>query len=302
MPNNSIIPVGTTPLALSENAAVGDELGRSGLAFGDLVKRTGQAIADTQNKLNSTAATTASALATTLVDVIALQEKVYDDQGTLTDINNHTSQLPLINFIDPVVYQWSRVHLQGLYFAREWASASERQTESHVSSGGAGQGGLLLILGAGYNYNKQSDVTSQSTQATTSDYAVGQMRMNALLEPRKDIGVPKPIQVIQGPYLSIVAGEIQPVMDGGRLVARTMSVLVEYHRRDGTAIPGKIISVETDGVPWAYVTTDGQTDNNGRVEITLRRDFLDEDADTSPQDTVVSTRIGMVQNNTTVTF
>lgn len=302
MPNNSIIPVGATPLALSENAAVGDELGRSGLAFGSLVERTGQAIAETQNKLNATAATTASALATTLVDVIALQEKVYDDQGTLIEIKNHTSQLPLINFIDPVVYQWSRVRLQGLYFASEFASASERQTSSQVSTEGSGQAGFAIILGAGYNYNSNSQSATQSTQNTTSDIAVGQIRMNALLEPRKDIGVPKPVQVIQGPYLSIIAGEIQPVMEGGHLVARTMSVLIEYHRRDGTVIPSKTISVETDGVPWTYVTANGQTDSNGRVEITLRRDFLDEDADTSPQDTIVSARIGMIQNNTTVTF
>ncbi len=46
----------------------------AGLAFGDLIKLTGKAVADTQQVLNKTAAESTSALATTRVDVVAVQK------------------------------------------------------------------------------------------------------------------------------------------------------------------------------------------------------------------------------------
>jgi len=80
-----------------------------------------------------------------------------------------------------------------------------------------------------------------------------------------------------------------------------MSMIVQYNRRNGSPIAGKAISIETNGVSWSY-TGDQETNTSGQTEILLRREFLDEDADTSPMDIIVSARIGMVQNNVTVVF
>lgn len=304
MPNGSNLPVGTGTMVLA-NAAEADvsgELLNAGVAFGDLVQTTGMAVAETQNRLNSTSATSATALATTLVDIIAVQEKIYDDQGNITEMKSHTRQLPLINFIDPVFYQWNYVRLQGQFVAREFATAAESYRNNWTSSSKSGQGGILIVLGGGRTTYDSSRTTTTSTSETTEDISFGRIRMNAMLTPRTDVSVPKPAQVIRGPNIAIVQGEIIDIAGpDAALAGRTMSVLLEYRRRDGTPIAGKNISIDTDGAAWSFVA-DQQTNADGQVEILLSRTFVDPEADTSPIDVIVTARIGLVQNSTTVTF
>lgn len=297
-----LMPVGSfsSTLAVS-NANVSDEISRAGASFGDLVLKTGQAVAETMKKLNETGAETATQLANTLVDVIALQEKVYDDLGTISEVKSHVQHLPLVNFIDPVFYEWSQVRLQGVFIAREFAAATSVDTSQSSSSDKSGQGGLLVILGGGRTTFDAQGSSTEFDSASDSDLSYGNVRMNALLSPRRDVGVPKPTQVIQGPRLAIIHGSKADVLDGDAIKARTMDVLIQYHRRDGTPIQGKSISIETPGVSWSF--TGGQTtDAQGNVQIQLRRDFIGEEPDTSQKDFVVSARIGIVQNSSTVTF
>lgn len=300
---NQLIPTGRNSRSLLADAAVGDEISRAGLGLGELIKTTGLAVAETQNKLNDTGARTATALAETLVDVIAVEEKVYLDDGTLDSSNSRTidQKLPLITFIDPVFYQWSNVRLQGRFIANEFASDNSSESSSFSSSESHSQQGLMLLFGGGHINTQYSSSQRESEVETTSDFSYGQMRMNTLLEPRADIGIPKPNQAIQGPRLSLIQGEVIDIMDAGRIAARTMSMVVQYNRRDGSPISGKAISIETDGVSWSY-TGDQETDVTGQTELLLRREFLDEEADTAPVDIIVSGRIGLVQNNVTVVF
>jgi hypothetical protein len=297
-------PIGsfTTTLAVKD-ANVTDEISRAGASFGDLILTTGKAVAETQRKLNETGANTATELANTLVEVIALQERVFDDQGNVIEGKSYVQHLPLVNFIDPVFYQWSQVRLQGLFYAGEFASASS--TSSVSASGSANVGINFLAVSGGYT-GKSS--TSQVNTDRDSDMSYGNIRMNALLEPRADIGVPKPTQIIQGPRLAIIHGAIADVKPAAVLTGRTMAVMIEYHKRDGSPLADKSISIEAPGMQWSYMVlnapteTPQQTDADGKLEIQLRREFLDEDADTAPKDFVVSARIGILQNNSTVTF
>jgi len=302
MANQTLMPKGAKSGALLANAAVGDEIGRAGAGFGELVERTGAAVAATQNLLNDTGARTATALAETLVDVVAVQEKVYRDDGSLDTSIAHTRKLPLISFIDPVFYKWSSVRVQGRFWANEFSSEVQTDTSSGSSgSGGVSASAFGISLGAGYNYNRSS--SSSGNVERTTDSSVGQMRMNALLEPRSDVSIPKPNQVIRGPRLSLIQGALEDVLDGAALVARTMSLLIQFNRRDGSPIAGKAISVESDGIAWSYVGGPlAVTDGSGQVEITLRRDFVGETPDTTPTDFIVSARVGLVQNSIGVTL
>lgn len=298
---NQLRPAGSSSVPLANDASVTDELQRAGLGLGQLVETTGAAVAATQDQLNETGARTATALATTLVDLIAVEERIFHDDGTLDTVQTHTRQLPLINFIDPVFYQWSNVRLQGRYIASEFSASAESNTYSSQRREGSGQGGLLLILGGGYNNYRSTRTSTDTLNTVDNDLSYGQMRMNTLLEPRRDIGIPKPNQAIQGPRLSLIQGEIADEMDSGTITARTMSVLIQYNQRDGSPISGKAISVETNGVSWSFVS-DPTTNTDGQLEIQLRREFIGEGADTSPVEIIVSARIGLVQNNITVTF
>jgi hypothetical protein len=305
---NTLLPLGagSTTLGLTGTADVSDELQRAGMSFGKLVEFTGQAVADTQLKLNQTGAAMATTLATTQVDVIAVQESVYDDAGNLSEAKTYTRKLPLINFIDPVFYEWTAVRLQGQFYAREMvtsAEASRTVSAGSEGSGGAGLSVLGIVLGSGARGKSSQTTTVSSDVDTSSDVSLGHVRASALLQPRRDIGVPAPRQVVRGPSLNVVAGEIKDVVVSGKLVARTMSALLELRKRDGTAIADKAISIETDGAPWSFSTPGAEKTNaGGQVAITLRRDFLGDTPDTAPKDVVLSARLGLVSNSTTLTF
>lgn len=301
----SLVPIGagTTALALPGVADVSDELRRAGMSFGKLVEFTGQAVADTQMKLNQTGAAMASVLATTQVDVIAVQESVYDDEGNLEESKTYTRKLPLINFIDPVFYEWTAVRLQGQFWAGELVTSRESTTASSASSDRSGNAGLFIWLGAGSTSHSFSSRKTSSDVDTSADRSYGHVRASALLQPKRDIGVPAPRQVVRGPSLNVIAGEIVDITASGTLVARTMSALLELRKQDGTPISGKAISIETEGAPWSFSTPGAETtDAAGQVAITLRREFVGEEPDTSPVDVVLSARLGLVSNSTTLTF
>ena len=289
------------PRVLAEDANVSDELRGAGIAFGTLVERTGAAVAATQLQLDTSSAATASALAATLVNVIAVREQVFRDDGTLDHVTNHVRPLPLISFIDPVFYQWTSVRLQGEFYAREFAASSETTSSYSGSNFVLFGSGVSMFFGPGMLTSGSGSGSTTTTTDVSTDVSLGRIRASALLEPRDDVGIPKPNQVIRGPRLALIQGEIADVMDGGDLIGRTMSVLLQYSRRNGAPIAGKALSVESSGVPWRHLGT-GVTDAAGQIQIELRRDFLDEDADTTPASFVITARIGLVSNSVTVTF
>jgi hypothetical protein len=208
-----------------------------------------------------------------------------------------------VNFIDPVFYEWTAVRLQGQFFARELVASSENSGSSASSSDGLGNAGYGIIFGLGYVSSSQSSAKSSSDVDTSSDASFGHIRASALLQPKRDVGVPKPRQVVRGPSLNVIAGEIQDEINGGNLTGRTMSALIELRKQDGTPIADKAISIETDGAPWSFTDpAQDTTDAQGQVAITLRRDFLGQAPDTSPKDVIVSVRLGLVSNSTTLTF
>lgn len=281
--------------------AIGDEVEAAGVAFGDLVETTGMAIAKTQLRLDMNSAATAQALAQTQVDVIAARETIYDDSGNISDQVDHTMKLPLINFIDPVFYEWSHVRLQGQFYAMEVATATEARQKQYTKQSRTGQAGLLVLFGGGQTKNSYSSNTTQTGSESARDTSIGRMRMNSLLRPREDVTVPKPTQVIQGPNIQILQGQFTPNETDGVLQSRQMEVIIQYFTRAGEPIPNKEFSVETGGLSWEYTNpAQRQTDANGTVSITLRRYFADPEADTTPANFIVTVRKGMLNNSTTV--
>jgi hypothetical protein len=230
------IGAGSTALGLTGSADVSGELKTAGMSFGKLVEFTGQAVADTQMKLNETGAAMTSALATTQVDVIAVQESIYDDDGNLDQSKTFARKLPLINFIDPVFYEWTAVRLQGQFYAREFVSSTESSAHVHTSSESYGNVGLGIVFGLGHYSFGWSDTKTQSDIDTSADASFGYVRASALLQPKREIGVPPPRQVMRGPSLNVIAGEIKDEINAGNLTGRTMSALIELRKQDGTPI------------------------------------------------------------------
>jgi len=281
---------------------IGNELETAEIGFGQLIEKVGRAVGETTLKLAQTGAATAGTLATTLVDVIAVEEVNYDENGNQTGLTTYNRKIPLINFMDPVFYEWTDVRLQGTFVGEEFADASKSSSVSHPSSKNSGQSGLLIVLGLGRTTEDHANTQVETTQTSGTDVSFGSVRLNALLQPRKDIGVPKPKLSVQGPRLSILQGEVKTVMPGGTTPGeRTMMLTITYTRQDGSGIPHKTLAIKTEGVSWEYVSVgQKETDEHGQVDVRLKRQLIPgEGVDPTfpPVAAVVSVRKGMVSTS-----
>lgn len=186
-----------------------------------------------------------------------------------------------------------------------------------LAKGALGEaGGLGGNAQASLYYNNSS---TQIGSSSASDVSYGQMRMNAELTPVADIGVPKPTQVFVSPRIGVTA---QDITDNGSV--RTVEVLLEYVRplrkderaadgtREKTYLPvaDKAIVIEAPGLTWTFADSEKKvTDTAGQLRIRLSRELPVKDPanltlglDRSPKSFVLTARVGLVRNDTTVTF
>jgi hypothetical protein len=338
MADTTNLPVGMQTGTLSVNGPGTDVAGTldgAGMALGDLVKQVGMAVAETQRRLNDSCAETANTLAGTLVDVVAVRHTHYNDNGTYASGGNINSRLPLANFMDPVNYHLADVRLQGMFYASEIKSASTTSTDtSRYSSstsihlgGFMSQPGLAAGVGAaadaarngtGSGYASQYETGTQTGTASASEYQYGQVRMNAEMVPRNDIGVPKPRHVVRGPTLLLlprgVATRPAVVAPEAPLQERSTVVRVSYRRRptetakEGSGIKDASFVVETGGLEWSFCDEDGvknetveytRTDASGDLYFVVRRGFAP-GADTAPRAWTLTARIGLVNASVSI--
>ena len=306
-------PFGALPtsitLALPGSADVNDATKQAGLAFGKLIETTGLAVADSQRQLNDVGAASTTALAAQLVDVIAAQVNAFDDDGNLdaTGSKTITQKLPLINFIDPVFYEWAQVRLQGLFFASEFDASTETSTSSVSTTASASNSGIGFLLGAGKNSFTFGVRGSSSDVDTTVESSFGHIRASALLQPKTDIGVPKPRQLIDAPSLAVIVGpDVDDVTEPG---VRRKKATIQCNKRDGSpqeagkALP---LSIEVSGALWAFDPTTpadaGKTEAGGGVRILLKRVLPvpagTTESDKTPADVTVVARLGIVSTTT----
>ena len=336
MANTGIIP-SDNPSLLPNIAEVAPEIEAAGKAFGTLLLRTGNAVAESQRRLDKASADTTVALAKTLVDVVAVREIGYNDDGTINPdlCRDIVSKMPLVDFMDPVFYKWPEVHLQGVFMAEEFGVASQSSISAKSTTGAEVSTSLTIKFGklamAGYerkiNASSINQLTSNTTQTASESYSYGNIRMNARLVPRTDVGVPKPLHVVRGPRLNFFPANPADVTTATPQT-RTLDLEIKFTRYDGTPIggsdTGKSIAIDTGGLTWSFLDNGNKkaggdprgcwkTDEAGVINIRLTRTFDDGTksdeagtqpvrADRSPASFVISARIGMVSNSIVVTF
>ena len=299
-------------LDLNDTADVNDATRKAGMSFGKLIETTGLAIADSQRQLNEVGAASTSALAAQLVDVIAAQVNAYDDDGNLDATGTKTlpMKFPLINFIDPVFYEWAQVRLQGQFFATEFVGSTEASTGSVSVGASAGNTGGFLF-GAGSNKFSLAVHRNSSDIDTTVEQSFGHIRASALLQPKTDIGVPKPRQLIDAPSLAVQVGP--DVDDVTELGARRKKLSILCYKRSGEKQDAdKLLplSIEVAGAMWTFdpaVAGDaGKTTAEGSVPVLIKRVFPvvagQADPDKTPVDVTVTVRLGVVSSTTVVRF
>lgn len=337
--SESTLPAAVAGVSLSETgtaANTGTQINAAGMAFGQLIHHVGEAVADTQRQLNETTAQTALALAEATIDVIAARQRTYHDDGTLDAETNLVMKMPLASYVDVVSHEVSQVHIQGVFQATGFQSSSSSTTETtlgssyaqlHIGAPLAGpstssalaQGATAVASGAtgGFRSGYETTTTTSVAAGSASESSYGQMRMNAEIRPRADVGVPRPSQVVRGPLLSLTpvaqpdGWEVEKT--GETVTARRAAIMIHYRKRgedgEGAPIVGRSFAIEAPGLYWTVCDATGvaatestiealrQTDADGRMYLLVRRD-LSADADRAPRPFAVTARIGMV--NTTV--
>lgn len=267
----------------ADGSNVTDEASQTAVAFGDFVKNVGMAVASAQEQLDQTLRLTAKQLSEQKIEVAHTFEQVLDDEGKLTNQGQAKLQaLPLINYIMPTAYQWSRVYLEANMTVQEFNSKSGFDIQSKSKSGGLslrGGFGVGGFSGGGFGGFGGSSSQTSVQNGYAMDSAAGTMRMEATLEPRADIELPKPIILQRGPTVAVTITKIEDIKETNppegqtaKTIGKLATLKVVVKNGEGQPNKGKTIDYSVGQPQINHSATTLTTNDSGEVTITLRRE------------------------------
>lgn len=272
-----------TAPTLSTAASIVDEQEKGGPAFGAFIKSVGLGAAAAQKELDQDLVDTAKKLSETNIDVIAVFEQVLDDDGQLKQGIPHQAKLPLINYLMPTAYQWTRVFLTADMQVSQFNSQNGFNIKSHSDYFSAGISGSASMFGgsiSGHAEGGFSNVAASGGFSASQSTAAGQMHMEATLEPRADVRLPKPFVIQKGPRLKLTMQGRTDIMQGGtnpgdppqKVVGHKLPLTAHLTKADGTtANAGKMLDIRVSEplIDWSVASQ--STDAGGDVVVTLTR-------------------------------
>lgn len=276
-----LMPTGGITDALALDADVSDEMAAIAPTFGDVLLSIGTGVADSQAALDAGLVEAAKMLSETKIEVVTdVVQKLNEDGlpigGDSSDILSH--EVSLINFIPPTVHQWERVALSMDLSVGELERTSgmtfhRRQYESSTS----GHGLFWGYLGW-FSTNKKETTTRQSSYSEReSDWAQGQVRLDAELRPRETAQFPVPADVTIGPQIYFSQGSVLETITSGVVTARAVDLIIKVRKADGSVNPGVIIEFDADRFRFSFASGDGfsgsTTNADGEVKVTVTRDI-----------------------------
>ncbi len=291
-------------------ADITDELAKGGPAFGAFVKSVGLGVADAQSALDQNLVTTAQALSNTNIDVISVVQQVIDPtDGSLQSLNIIKEKLPLINFLPPVSYQWTRVFLQADMKVSEFNSANgfnvqgKSKSFSAGISGSYGTGGFGISGGLRYG---SSSYSASGESSYSQDVAAGSMHMEATLEPRPDMVIPPPFVLQKGPRLRAMPSGIINIGTSPNYTGRKVVITLEL-LNGSTGLAGKTLEFHTSDPMVTYKTwqaydfntntgstTSTATNSTGILYLEVIRDGAAFDPAKAPTQVVIRSWFGLV--------
>jgi hypothetical protein len=295
------------PLGVGEAASESDitnELSGGGVAFGEFVKSVGLAVAAAQQQLDKTLVDTAKALSETEINTVAVfEQKIKDDDGTMERGEVHIQKLPLTNYLMPTAYQWSRVYLEADMNVQEFNSRSgfNIQQKSFSAdarvSGSYGLGGFGVKGSAGMSYGSSSTGVDASYG---QDVAAGKLHMEATLEPRGDVELPRPFVLQKGPRMQLQVGAREPIYEGGDatkpVIGQKVTLTAIVQKTDGSKMDAdKPLSLNISESSLNYQAS-GKTDSNGTMSIVVTRSGAMYDP-TTPVRAMVRVSFGLVSQS-----
>lgn len=295
-------------------AAITDEMTEAAPAFGQFVKSVGLAVAEAQTSLDKTLVETAKALSDTQIDVIAVFEQQIDDNGQMEKGNVHKEKLPLVNYIMPTAYKWDRVYLQANMKVKEFNTSNGFNIQGKSSSfaagaqanyGFAGFGASGSVRYSSSNYQYGGEISS------ATDEAAGDLQLEATLEPREDIQLPRPFVLQKGPRLKITAGARTDMLNEAtppEIIGRQVTLTADLKSKENNALTGKQLEYSISQPLLNYETFDpdnpsqatNQTNAKGQLGIKLTRSGAAFDRTRAPEPVTVTVWLGLVSQQVVV--
>ena len=282
IPSGAIVgggmPSGLFSSTQALEADVSGELAGLAPTFGDVLMSIGSGVATSQDALDKGLVETAKALSNAKINVVTDVIQELNDDGLpvaeQTELIEH--EVSLINYVAPTVHEWSHVALSmdlnvGAIDNDTGVTFDRKQT-----SGSVGGVGLFFgFVGFGLYSDSERSTYYSSNTSRESDWAQGQVRMDAMLRPRKVENFPAPAEVTIGPQIYFAQGGITETVSGGVVTARSMDVLIHCRKADGSANPNVIITLDSGPFGHSFVSTGGFTGNttnaDGQIKATLTR-------------------------------
>lgn len=301
-------PLTAGPDANNKEADITDEAKSAGPVFGDFLKSVGFAVAETQDKLDKTFRDTAHALSEELIDVIAVFEQQIDDDGRMLEGHAHVQKLPLINYVMPTIQEISHCSISADMQVREFSSSDGFQIQGQSHTLNAGASGSFGPLGGSVSAHADYGMNIYDTKGGSNraeDTAAGTMHLEATIQPRETVQLPKPFVTQKGPALKLtldkvdalkeeVAGATEGAPKTQRRKGTKATITAELRGSNGAELSGKKLEVSVNQPTVGQSIPSSTTDSKGLVTIELERESADE---WKPLETTVRVWLGLVSQS-----
>ena len=273
-------PSGLFTTGLGLGADVSQELLDLAPTFGDVLHSIGVGVADSQTQLDKGLVDTAKHLSETKIEVITDVIQKLDDDG-LPTVENTTlvkNEVSLINFVSPTVHEWKHVALSMDLTVGSIDNESGMTFKAKQFSTNAHAYGLFWGFLGWFDTDTQTHTQEASThQRQEADWASGQVRMDALLGPRRTNKFSAPAQVTIGPTINFSQGAVQETLQNNVVTGRFLEVLINVRKADGSANPNVPLEADTDRFAFSWIAdppfAGSMTNAQGQAKLKITRDI-----------------------------
>jgi len=226
---------------LAGGADTSDDLGGLAPTFGNVLNSIGVGVATSQEALDKGLVEIAKSLSDTNIDLVTQVIQELDDDGLpvvpTDDSNLRKQNVSLINFVNPQAHEWKHVALSMDMSVGEIDNETGMTYNATQTNSSASTTGLLwgFVGWFQHSHTKRETSVERSTDQEAG-WAQGQVRMDAMLAPRRTGKFPVPAEVSIGPQIAIGMGGVIESENAG-VITRSQDLTITVRKADGSVNP-----------------------------------------------------------------
>ncbi len=234
-------------MPLAGEADVTGAMAESAPVFGQVLNSIGIGVVTSQEALDEGLVETAKILSNTKIDLITHVVQNLNEDGLPEILDPEESirkqNVSLINYINPQAHQWNHVALSMDLAVGEIDNETGFTFNSTQKSSSVSTTGLLWGF-IGWFDHKYSKTTTEVTHTTDHEaaWARGQVRMDAMLTPRRTGKFDAPAEVSIGPQISIGIGGVTETETEG-VITRGVALTISVRKADGSVNPDQTLNI-----------------------------------------------------------